>query len=255
MNAHDPTLDEFAAWEVEAYLNGEEMPHVAEYLARNPAALAALRQEQARSRRLQNALYRFDCPPVETLQAYLWNELATAAQRHLAAHLQHCALCSAELASLQTFVSEPLPVTQPKTVVAPAQPGLREQLQAWLDQVRVIVATLVTPSGPQMAGVALRSSAAATPLTYLFEADNTDVSLVIHKQLDGAYRIDGQLFAAMPLVDTRYVFTNAQPDVAPVTGAITDTGSFVVTALPAGSYQVVIKFPKQAIVVPNLTLA
>ncbi len=41
MNNHDITLDQFAAWEVEAYLDGEEMPHIAEFLARNPAALAA----------------------------------------------------------------------------------------------------------------------------------------------------------------------------------------------------------------------
>lgn len=254
MNNHDTTLDQFAAWEVEAFLDGEEMPHIAEFLARHPAALATLRQEQARSQRLQRALYRFDCPSPATLQAYLWQELAPNLQQQLATHLQHCTLCSAELASLQTFVSAPLPVTQPTAMLAPAQPTIREQLQTWLDQVQVMVATLVTPSTPQMAGVALRSSATA-PLTYLFTANNTDVSLLMHKQLDGAYRIDGQLFAATPLGETRYAFTNAQPDIAPVTGPLTATGSFVVTDLPAGSYQVVLKFPNQALVVPNLTLA
>lgn len=254
MNNHDTTLEQFAAWEVEAYLDGEEMPHIAEFLARNPAALAALHQEQARSQRLQRALYRFDCPPAETLQAYLWNELAPHVQQQLATHLQHCTLCNTELASLQTFVNAPLPVTQPKVEAEPTPLGLRNQLQAWLDQVQVTVATLVTPGAPQMAGVALRSSATATPFTYLFTADNTDVSLLVHKQGDGAYRIDGQLFAATPLVDTRYVFTNAQPASAPVTGPITATGSFVVTDLPAGNYQMVIKFPNQALVVPNFAL-
>lgn len=254
MNDHDTTLDQFATWEVEAYLDGEEMPHVATFLERHPALLATLRQEQARSRRLQDALYRFDCPPVETLQAYLWDQLASPTQQQLHIHLQQCVRCHAELAALQNFVNEPLPAALP-AASAPAQPGLREQWQAWLEQIQVIVATLVTPGGAQLAGVALRSSATAGPHAYLFEAGNTEVSLLVHQQLDGTLRVDGQLFATEPLIEPRYVFTSAQPDLLPITGDISATGTFAVTNLPAGSYQVVIKLPNQAIVVPNFNLA
>lgn len=248
------TLDEFEPWELEAYLDGEALPHVAEFLARNPDALAALRQEQAHSRRLQKALYRFDCPSPLMLQSYHWKELSATAHRQLAAHLEQCPFCSAEVAALQTFISEPTPVTQQQAIAAAAQSGLLEQLQGWLDQLRVVVATLITPGGPQMAGVALRSTATAAPRMYLFEADNTDVSLRLQKEQTGAYRVDGQVFATTPFVEMRYALTSAAPDAPPLTGTINDTGTFTMIALPPGTYQLVLKSPDRAIVVPNIIL-
>ena len=250
------SLGDFEAWEVEAYLDGVALPHLADFLARNPAATATLRREQQQNHRLQSALYRFDCPSPATLQAYEWAELAASVHQSVANHLQHCPQCSAELVALHAFAVEPLPVTAAQTATAPAQPGLLEQLQGLVEQVRLVVATLVTPGGPQLAGAAQRSGGrgGAAPTQLLFEADNTDVSLLIQQGANGVYRVDGQLFAPAPLIDTQYTLTSAAPDTLPVTGAVTPTGVFTQTDLPAGVYQLIVKLPDRAIIVPNLTL-
>lgn len=249
------TLGDFEPWEVEAYLDGEDLPHLAEFLARNPVAAATLRREQVQNRRLHSLLYRFDCPSPATLQAYDWQELQPSVHQAVANHLPHCPQCRAELAALHAFAGERLPVTTTQSV--PAQPGWLEQLQGLVAQVRLVVATLVTPGGPPLAGVALRSAAmpAALPTQLLFEADNTDVSLLIQPQADGAYRIDGQLFAPTPLADTHYTLTSAVLEAQPLTGEVTATGAFTLTHLPVGVYQLIVKLPDRAIVVPNLTLS
>lgn len=255
MNQRYTTLDDFQPWELEAYLDGEELPHLAEFLAHHPSALAALQQEQAHSNRLRRILYRFDCPPPETLHAYHWDELNRDARRQVELHLHQCPQCSAELADLQAFVGEPLTAANSQETVAPTQVGLVEQLQEWIDQVRVVVATLVTPGGPQFAGVALRNepTAATAPVTLLFEADDADVSLIAHKQLDGAYQVDGQLFATASLSDIRYVLTSAKAASPALTGKVDTTGRFVIPRVAAGAYQLVIQLPDRAIVIPNLT--
>lgn len=256
MNQRYTTLDDFQPWELEAYVDGEELPHLAEFLAHHPAALAALQQEQARSHRLRHALYRFDCPSPETLHAYHWDELSRDTRNQIAVHLQQCPQCSTELADLQAFVGEPLAAATLQEAITPPSGGLVEQLQAWFDQVRVVVATLVTPGGPQFAGVALRNepSAATAPVTLLFEADDADVSLIAHRQLDGAYRVDGQLFSTTALSDTRYVLTSAKAASPALTGNVDTTGHFVISRVATGTYQLVIQLSDRAIVIPNLTL-
>lgn len=247
------SLADFEPWEVEAYLDGEDLPHLADFLARNPALAATLQREQRQNHRLQSALYRFDCPSPATLQAYDWRELQPNAYQAVANHLQQCPQCSAELATLHAFAAEPLPVTAAQSASASAQPGLLAQWQGLVEQVRLVVATLVTPGGPQLAGVALRSATPA-PTQLLFEADNIDVSLLIQQGANGAYRVDGQLFAPTTLTDTTYTLTSAAPDALPLTGAVTPTGIFTQTDLSAGVYQLIVKLPDHAIVVPNLTL-
>lgn len=246
------SLADFADWEVEAYLDGEDLPHLAAFLARNPAAAATLRREQAQQHRLQNTLYRFDCPSPATLQAYDWGELAGASHQAVTIHLHHCPQCSAELAALHAFAAEPLPEMTTQTTT---QPGLLEQLQGLVEQVRLVVATLVRPGGPQLSGVALRSAGPTGPTQLLFEADNTDFSLLIQQQPNGAYRIDGQLFTATPLTNAHYTLTSAAPDRQPLTGAISPTGAFTQMDLPAGLYQLIVRLPDRAIVAPNLSLA
>lgn len=249
------SLADFADWEVEAYLDGEELPHLADFLARTPAAAATLRREQAQQRRLHSTLYRFDCPPPTTLQAYDWGELSATAHQSVTNHLHQCPQCSAELAALHAFTAEALAETTTQTTTAPTQPGFMEQLQGLVEQVRLVVATLVTPGGPQLAGVALRSAAPTAPTQLLFEADKTDVSLLIQQQANGAYRIDGQLFAAAPLTGVHYTLTSAAPAALPRSGDVTATGAFSQADLPAGVYQLMVKLPDHAVVIPNLALA
>lgn len=256
MNHQYTTLADFQPWELEAHFDGEAMPHLAEFLARNSAALAELKQEQVRMVQIRTALYRFDCPAPETLQAYHWGELDDSARRRLATHLQECPPCNTELAAFAAFMAEPVTAPTTQATLDPAQPGIRQQLQELLAQVRIVVATLVTPTGPPLVGVALRgdpSLSASSPML-LFEADDTDVSVTAYKLVDGAYRVDGQVLTPAPLTSARYVLTSANPDADPVIGDVSSTGSFGVARLHGGLYQLVIKLPDRAIVVPNLTL-
>lgn len=257
MNDRATTPADFQPWELEAYLDGEDLPHVAEFLAHNPAVLAELRQTQARTGELHKTLYRFDCPDPDLLQAYHWGELDSPVRRQLEAHLQECPQCSAEVASFQAFVDEPLPAVQGQSILSTVQQTLREQMQALVDSVRIVVATVVTPATPQMAGVALRSEPHAATMSQqlLFEVEGVDISIMAHQPLKGVYRLDGQLFTATPIATATFTLTAASPSVTAVTGAITVTGSFSAANLPPGDYHLVLNLADQAIVVPNLVLA
>lgn len=270
------SLADFEAWEIEAYLDGEPVDHLAAFLAQNPAAQAEFAEQKARTGQLCGALFRFDCPEPPLLQAYQWHELDAEPRQQFEAHLHQCPHCRAELAALEAFADEPLSegilwaeqeaetaeTVRRTTSTATTQPGIWDHLQAWIDQVRVVVATLATPGGPQFAGVALRGettahstgTAGAPSEMLLFEADEADISLVVNRRPDGTYRIDGQIFATVPLETAHFVFTSADRETSPVTGAVSNTGTFVAGRLSAGVYQLVLKLPNQAIVIPNLSL-
>ncbi|MCB0063708.1 MAG: zf-HC2 domain-containing protein [Caldilineaceae bacterium] len=270
------SLADFDAWEIEAYLDGEPVDHLSAFLAQNPAAQAELAEQQARTDRLRSVLYRFDCPEPTVLQAYQWHELEAEEQQRFELHLHGCPHCSAELAELEAFADTPLSEDErwveaeaesvesagQTASTATTQQGIWEHLQEWIDQVRVVVATLATPGGPQFAGVALRSdttahptgASAASSAMLLFEADEADISLVANQRPDGTYRIDGQVFATAPLDTARFVLTSADLETPPVTGNVSNTGTFVAGRLSAGVYQLVVKLPNQAIVIPNLSL-
>jgi hypothetical protein len=106
---------------------------------------------------LSRLLYRFDCPDPHTLGEYALEVLDTEERVSVASHAAGCEECSAELATLRTFLATnpPLPETT-------------------LDRVRRIVATLLTPS-PGLALGALRGPADAA--TRQFVAEDVTVSV------------------------------------------------------------------------------
>jgi anti-sigma factor RsiW len=261
MNKVYTSLDDFADWELEAYADGEPLPHVAAFFAQHPAAYQAWQKGQQRAAAVKAALHRFDCPPPDHLRAYIWHELSTVARQQFEAHLQFCPHCAAELASLQAFLqADASPV--PTSAAAPAaRQGLWEQLQKMVEQVQLTIATLVTPTTPQLAGIALRNEpiSAGAPssrqTTFLFETETVAISLLVERTSIDALQVAGQLLSVAPFGVGMARITAADPAVAPQVTQVDDVGNFVFSDLPLGSYQIVITLPEQTIVIPSLNLA
>lgn len=250
------TLADFELWQIEAYLDGEAQPQVAAFLSANPTALAHLQQEARRTAPLQQSLYRFDCPSPEMLQAYHLGDLTGGGRRQFEEHLQWCPQCSAELADLRAFVGDAAVAPVPASLLATIQQNLQTQLDQLTAGLRIVVATLVTPNTPALAGVALRSDRTdAAPLHFLYEAETLDITMMAHRQSDGTYYLDGQLFTMTPLPDMTVTLTAATPTTPVMRPTVTNTGSFTVRNLRPDGYQMVVTLPDRAIVVPNLLLA
>lgn len=254
------SLADFEPWEVEAYLDGEDLPHLAAFLAANPTAMAALRAEQARTAALHKTLYRFDCPSPLLLQTYHLGELAITVQRQVTAHLEQCLQCSAEVAALQAFVDESVVTANHPSWLTTLREELTETVQTVMTGLRtemnVVVAKLVTPNPPPFAALAVRGvpAAPATPLL-LFTVDDMEITLTFQQQNSGRYAMDGQIFAATPLHNATFTLTPAEPDQAMTMGVVSGTGTFVVNDLPTGLYQLAFTLTEQSIVIPNLLIA
>jgi len=248
------SLGDFQDWELDAYADGEVMPHVAAFFAQNPTSQAAWLRQRKIETQLSNVLHRFDCPSPDTLRAYYWQELSKAESRTLESHLQTCPLCTAELAELQTFLREDAPSPQNSW-----SQNLQERLQAVTDQMRLVIANLVTPNAPQLAMAALRGESTPTlqgdaQTVLLFEADDTDISLLVQKEHNGMLRLAGQLFTAKLTPNTSCKLIPANLENVPVQTQVDETGNFVINQLQPGAYQLVILLYDQSIVVPNLML-
>jgi hypothetical protein len=257
MKAMVTKLEDFPAWELEAYADGEPISHIATFVQEHPTQWQQWLQQNQLSQQLASALYRFDCPAVETLRAYLWGELTGAEQQQADQHLAICPHCTEELASLRAFMAKNSSSPALQSTPGGQQPGWLEQIQSLVAQMRLVVAQLVTPL-PQFAGVALRS---ADPLplgqgtTILFEAENTDISLTLQKERNETFTLAGQIFVdelAKMKAAIRLAAGHTNTEI--LISDIPETGSFVVRSVPPGDYQMVIVLPHQAIVIPHLEL-
>lgn len=255
MNQPQMTLAAFEPWEIEAYLDGETTPRLAAYLANNPAAISLLRAEQARTSTLRKALYRFDCPSPLTLQAYALGELATLVHRQVATHLPTCPQCTAEFASLQAVVDEPAMAPNRALLLTTLQENFNETMQTLVAGMRMIVATLVSSGAPPLAGVALRGASVTPAPAQLFTTDEVEIMIMTHQQSKDRYSVDGQLFTAMPLTNATFTLTPDEQESAMITGAIDNSGVFVVNDLPPGIYQFVFVLLDQVVVIPNLAVS
>lgn len=254
-------LDDFPAWEVEALADGIPMPHITAFLEAHPAAKQAWQQQQQSSAQLEAALYRFDCPEPDRLRAYQWNELSPTEGHALRAHLAHCPDCTEELALLQTFVKTAQQAEATATVTPESlRVTLGEQLQRLADELRLVVAHLVTPLTPQTGGAALRADVTATAVesgpehSLLFEADETDISLLIHPQKGRQLRLSGQIFTATTTVQGECKLITERATDTPLLAAIDETGTFVFENILPGTYQLTIALSDQFILIPQVAV-
>ena len=267
-------VDQFETWELEAYAEGVNMPHVQQFVQQHPELWAAWQDQHLKQEHIYAGLTRFDCPSPLQLQKYYWREVSDAEATQIAAHLQQCASCSEEYQSLLSFVDADLlvvesPVAQP----VPLQDKIRsllpkpylggnliERIQDFSERVRTIVAEFVPPLLPEFAPVALRSGDpiptldSVRPATLLFTAEESDVSLVAMKEVDGHLFVSGQVLTNEPIESGSVTMTPANQDVAEFSVALDSTGSFLINHLQPGYYFMKISLPAQSIVIPNVLL-
>ncbi|MEZ4864567.1 MAG: hypothetical protein R3C14_24845 [Caldilineaceae bacterium] len=258
--ANSIALDDLPAWALEAYLDGEPAPDLAEVLTQNPTLQRELEEQEEFAATLQSMLYRFDCPSPQQLRAYHWQELNTAATDQVRAHLALCTHCSTELAALAEFV--PAPKASPLSHLPKlALNELRERVDEALAKLQIVVATLVTPLTPATSGVALRSEAAtsgaqsAPPAVLLFEAENADLSVMVQPAKDDTRHLAGQLLATAPIEPKVVRLVPADEQLPTVTADLEPTGAFTFEQVQPGHYQLMVHAAEQTILIPDLIIA
>lgn len=253
------TLADFEPWELEAFADGEPLPHVATFVAHHPAAWQAWLAQAEPPLPLTASLFRFDCPTLDQLRDYLWQTAPAAVTAQLDAHLPLCPHCSAELTTLRHLVlTAATKAEAPVTVTAPVSQRLQAWWQRAVEDLQIAVAQLVTPLAPSPALPALRSTpasaeASATDLR-LYETVGADISLLVERSATAAAQIAGQVYTATtPTQGSYQLWTTTSPD-AVRTGVLSASGAFQLSGLTAGDYQLVIQLGEQLVVIPTLSL-
>ena len=246
------TLNDFEMWELEAFADGESLPHVAAFVAHHAEAWVAWQQQNGQALPFTPLLFRFDCPTTDQLRDYLWQDLGGMQRAQIDGHLAACSHCSAELATLRQLVlTTPSTVTQ---VTAP-QANLAQRLHAWwqnaADHFQLAVAQLVTPA-PGVALQALRSDTRATPIL-LYETAGVDISLMIKQDGGNGHQLAGQLYTADAVAAGTFQLWHAT-SATMKEGKIDENGTFHIAELTTGDYQLILRLATQTVVIPTLNL-
>lgn len=246
------TLNDFETWELEAFADGESLPHVAAFVAHHAAAWAAWQRQNGQAQPFTPLLFRFDCPTTDQLRDYLWQDLGGMPRAQIDGHLAACPHCSAELATLRQLV-----LTAPSTVTQGTVPqtNLTQRLQEWwqnaTDNFQLAIAHLVTPT-PGVALQPLRSDGRATAML-LYETAGVDISLMIERDRDNGHQIAGQIYTVDAAATGTFQLWGATPATINE-GTIDENGTFHIAQLSAGNYQLVLRLATQTVVIPTLNL-
>lgn len=170
--------------QIDAVLDDDAEPAVAEHAARCPACAARVASARELGQRLAVRLNRWDCPPSQVLADYHLGLLAPEPAASVARHAEHCQACRAEAEGLRAFLAmedrAPAPAAKPRPRPQPPRPSLGE-----------LVARLL-PSSPALA---LRGEAAG-PL--VAEAGDVTLVLELQPQPETGLGLVGQLAAPDP---------------------------------------------------------
>jgi hypothetical protein len=236
----DPSA--LAPGDLMAYADGDAPANLAEHVAQCPfcaAEAAALRRV---SRRLRQALFRFDCPSPQILGEYHLDLLSPEERTRIAAHELECPHCAAELQTLRSFLDAPLvgqdttPAVMPGFAAA-AMGGLR----------RVVAPLLTPPAAPAYAG--LRGAAEDTVKTY--QAGDLTITLTATPAArHGRVSLTGLLLSESAGLDE---FAGAEvrliaPGGAPETTEVDDLGNFVFDDLVPGAYRVELELEDRIVI-------
>lgn len=235
--------DAVQTWELEAYADGENLPHVAEHLERCPACRTQVAGYRALEQKLGQLLYRSDCPPPDQLRMYHDDELSAEEKSRIKEHLIVCPHCALELENLIRALAIESSVSWREEMKQALQSGQQSGLS---------MAHLVEPA-PQ-SPPALRGE---TQEVLLFEVGELVLSLNLEQDEVGAYTLFGQLLSSTPIqVSENYARLRASYSASPTVekAPLDANGSFVLPNLSPGIYQLVVDIPGLHIVVPDLTL-
>lgn len=253
------TLADFEPWELEAFADGEPLAHVATFVAHHPAAWQAWLAQAEPPLPLTASLFRFDCPTLDQLRGYLWQTANPAVTAEVDTHLPLCPHCSAELTTLRQLV---LTTAAANAAAAVATIPLSARLQAWwqqaADNLQIAVAHLVTPLAPGPALPALRSTpaqaGASTADLRLYETDGADISLLVERSATTGAQLAAQIYTTTVPVTASYRLWATTSAAAVSAGGISRTGTFQISGLATGDYQLVIQLGEQLVVIPTLHL-
>lgn len=252
-------ISDFEPWELEAFAEGVDMPDVAAFTKKNPAIWAAWLTKYQQAEQRYITLQRFDCPSPDTLRDYYWDELTSTEYQRITAHLQTCFSCTKELQSLTDSLAEQT-LAPPKTLASmlPAF-NLGERFQEFSEQMRLLVAELVTPLNPLLVSSALRSDSTSgldreRPTTLIFEAEEIDISLVIQKENDDRLTVSGQILTPVDGSTCKLKITNVDAAIDEQQLFVDKIGAFQVNHLRPGKYRFVFLLLNTSIVIPNITL-
>jgi len=235
--------DVVQTWELEAYANGEDLPHVTEHLKRCPACRTRVADYRILEKQLSQLLYRFDCPSPDQLRLYHEGELPAEEKARVRSHLQACPHCTLELASLIHALATAADSVWNEDMARALETAQRDRLSL------AHLAEPASQSAPVLRG--------ETREVLLFEVGEAALSLSLEQDETGAYALFGQLLLSEPLeAQESYARLRTSYTRSPTTvsAPLDANGSFALSNLSAGVYQLVIDVPDLHIVVPNLTL-
>lgn len=214
-----------------AYLDGEDLPHVAALLASSPDAVALADDYRALQGELSRTLFRHDCPTTGQLGEYALNMNQFA----IAAHITACPHCTAELVQIRAFLA-----------VEADPPALRsgERIR------RLLTAVLALPA---LDSAAFRSVAGATTQTYQVE-DYTIALDPLATPRQARFDLDGSIWRerddAHPVAGAAITLNAA--DGATRTTTIDEFGSFLFEDIPNGDYHLEIALDEEDIAIPHV---
>jgi anti-sigma factor RsiW len=229
----DPEIPVITPEAILAYLDGEELPHVAAYLQTSPEGATLAAQYQALQGNLARVLYRHDCPTTQQLGDYALRLPASADQVAIAAHVTTCPLCTGELAQVRAFLA--IEADPPPLSIG--------------ERARRLVATLLD-APPLGAGAALRGGESGSTLT--FRAEGFTITVDDFATGRRGYRsLVGLVEWPAPAPGDATVLLFAA-DGARRDEAIDETGNFVFDDLAAGEYRLEVLVGEDTVVIDGL---
>ena len=233
--------------------DAERSPTVAEHLARCAACRADAAAYRRAERRLTALLYRVDCPSAQTLGEYYLGLVRRSQRDRIAAHLEWCVHCAAELEQFRAaFADEPAAADQLRlgTVIAG---GLR-RLIATLTPATPGLGYAVRGEGVGAGGPQRDQGRAGVPAARTFSAAGIEITLQVEpgrgpgdpRTLLGLMvRTDG---SNEPLGGARIALRPRRGPERVTT--LDEAGNFVFEDLPPGSYGLEVQLPDLMILVP-----
>ncbi len=187
--------------------------------------LSPLGTEEQFEQLVNAVLYRFNCPPAETLTDYFMSVLQDAEQATLKAHIDTCPLCLEELAALRQYETATAADT-----AAPLSKTIKE-----------IVATLV-PIGSQsgsglgaIVAAGVRGTSEGPNYTYLAD----DMRIMINTTLvrNGEPKVNVMGLVMGPATNQHWDVQVEDDDKKVLVTSVDEVGNFMVENLPTGIYQ------------------
>jgi hypothetical protein len=229
-----------------------------EHLEHCPVCQQRLALYERINRLLLAGLYRSQCPSVTLLNHYCAGMLPPDDAITIAQHLQDCPLCAQEVEEIRRILAD----FDPSYISAPTQPLYATPLRIVASPVpwQLLSAMNGENDGPPIGSWPRRYRAAAL-----------HISLHLSHTGDGEFMLLGILSsvnsnASNGVLQGRSVDLfrvsdeqNLQPeeacDAMPlVTGTVDALDTIVFTALPAGTYTMIVHMPTSDIIIPELTI-